>query len=622
MPMLVKLISQGVGIATEAYASSKKSKAAKAAAASSASASSSSAAAPESPSSPYRPGDDEQPQYAELPADEATDLIARGRAVAVDETGAAQEPAMTPAILEDDDVWALDEASEERRQHQHHSSDDLPLVVGSERPDISNNALIRDLVNRLPPAPSSPPQQPCLPYPVILPQRRPREKTRGFVRAYAPALEQAAGIDQASFLQFLKAFHTASQASPVFNVVLLASAVVGLVPSVAVMATTTAINAVVIPAQVAQQRHRANSFLDEANERLFKPRGLYAVIVAFKGEEDDGGVTGKPVEARQLDINAVFEKYGTGESSGSKWKDGARKLRLSSGKTYGEEGLPVAADLVFPGLEEEEDGEGQQAKGMKGKKKWLDDYNDRRAQAKFLAENPDSSLIKQKPEFASSWADPNHPAYQGSLVTLVSGGKISTPQRGGRGISGALSGAASSRGSRESQNQDHTSRGGFLGGRGGFLSGRGGGGLGMGRGGGGLGMGRGGGLGRGRGGFLGGRGLLGRQSSRGHQEYDDGRSPPSGYDATYSYAGEGDLRGGETAPRRGQQQQQLSGGRPGLAGRTGRPNIIGTVRKALQQDVLYLMIVNMPTDEEMAQAQAQLAELEAQTMSGCSELPV
>ncbi|KAF9639708.1 hypothetical protein BFW01_g11514 [Lasiodiplodia theobromae] len=611
MPMLVKLISQGVGIATEAYASSKKSKAAKAAAAPASASSSSSAAAPESPSSPYRPGGDEQPQYAELPADEATDLIARGRAVAVDETGAAQEPPMTPAILEDDDVWALDEASEERRQHQHHSSDDddSPSVIGSERPDISNNALIRDLVNRLPPAPSSPPQQPCLPCPVILPQRRPREKTRGFVRAYAPALEAAAGIDQASFLQFLKAFHTASQASPVFNVVLLASAVVGLVPSVAVMATTTAINAVVIPAQIAQQRYRANSFLDEANERLFKPRGLYAVIVAFKGEEDS--MTGKPVEARQLDINAVFEKYGTGESSGSKWKDGARKLRLSSGKTYGEEGLPVAADLVFPGLEEEEDGEGQQAKGMKGKKKWLDDYNDRRAQAKFLAENPDSSLIKQKPEFASSWADPNHPAYQGSLVTLVSGGKISTPQRGARGISGALSGAASSRGSRDSQNQDHASRSGFLGGRGGFLSGRGGGGLGMGRGGG---------LGRGRGGFLGGRGLLGRQASRGHQEYDDGRSPPSGYGATDAYAGEGDLRGGETAPIRG--QQQPSGGRPGLAGRTGRPNIIGTVRKALQQDVMYLMIVNMPTDEEMAQAQAQLAELEAQTLSGCSELPV
>lgn len=387
MPMLVKLISQGVGIATEAYASSKKSKAAKAATAS-ASASSSSAA-PESPSSPYRPGD-EQPQYAELPADEATDLIARGRAVAVDETG-AQEP-MTPAVLEDDDVWALDEASEERRhqqQHHHHhranssdDDDDFPSVIGSERPDISNNALIRDLVNRLPPAPPSPPQQPCLPCPVILPQRRPREKTRGFVRAYAPALEAAAGIDQATFLQFLKAFHTASQASPIFNVVLLASAVVGLVPSVAVMATTTAINAVVIPAQIAQQRYRANSFLDEVNERLFKPRGLYAVIVAFKGEDD---ATGKPVEARQLDINAVFSKYGAGESSGSKWKDGARKLRLSSGKTYGEEGLPVAADLVFPGLEEEEDEGGQQAKGMKGKKKWLDDYNDRRAQAKFVS---------------------------------------------------------------------------------------------------------------------------------------------------------------------------------------------------------------------------------------------
>ncbi|KAL0260374.1 hypothetical protein SLS55_004060 [Diplodia seriata] len=588
MPVLVKLISQGVGLATEAYASSKKSKAAKTAS----SPSSASSPAPE-PSSPPRRFGDEPPQYAELPNDQATELIASGSAIPVDEAGSArkqeQDPVAAPAVLDDDDVWALDEASEERWHHHQpstsarvNSSSPSPpgAPVGSEKPDISNNVRIRDLLSRLPPPPP-PTGTPRLPCPVILPQRRPREKTRGFVRAYAPVLQDAAGIDQATFLAFLKSFHAASQASPVFNVILLANAAVGFVPSVAVMATTAAVNAVVIPAQIAQQRYRANTFLDEANERLFKPRGLFAMIVAFKG--DDGG---KPVEAKQLDINAVYAKYGGDSSSGSKWKDGARKMRLSSGKTYGEEGLPVAADLVFPGLEGEDGEEGEQAEGMKGKKKWLADYYDRRAQANFLAENPDSSLIKQKPEFASSWADPSHPAYQGTLVTLVSGGKVPPRQRGVRGLAGVLGGAVSARGGREGQYQSSEGRGGLLGGRGPLAA-------------------RAGAAGRGREGLLGSRGLLGRGTAQGQEDYYDRRSPSPGYGSTNAYAGEQGYYEDNSRNR-----QQSSRGGSGVAARGGRTTIIGTVKKALRQDVLYLMIVNLPTDEEMARAQAQLEELQ------------
>ena len=46
--------------------------------------------------------------------------------------------------------------------------------------------------------------------PVIIPQRRPGSKIRGFVRAYAPALADF-DIDQDAFLDFLKSFHKASQ---------------------------------------------------------------------------------------------------------------------------------------------------------------------------------------------------------------------------------------------------------------------------------------------------------------------------------------------------------------------------------------------------------------------------
>lgn len=44
--------------------------------------------------------------------------------------------------------------------------------------------------------------------PVCIPQRRPRHKTRGFVRAYAPTL-QACEIDEATFMDFLAGFEEA-----------------------------------------------------------------------------------------------------------------------------------------------------------------------------------------------------------------------------------------------------------------------------------------------------------------------------------------------------------------------------------------------------------------------------
>ena len=44
-----------------------------------------------------------------------------------------------------------------------------------------------------------------LKYPVIIPQRRPNDRERGFIRAYAPDLMHC-GIDQATFIDFLDGF--------------------------------------------------------------------------------------------------------------------------------------------------------------------------------------------------------------------------------------------------------------------------------------------------------------------------------------------------------------------------------------------------------------------------------
>lgn len=65
-------------------------------------------------------------------------------------------------------------------------------------------ALARELVAMADSPPVAPQGLPC---PVIIPQRRPRNKDRGFVRAYAPVLQDC-GISQDVFLQFLEYLDT------------------------------------------------------------------------------------------------------------------------------------------------------------------------------------------------------------------------------------------------------------------------------------------------------------------------------------------------------------------------------------------------------------------------------
>lgn len=74
--------------------------------------------------------------------------------------------------------------------------------------------------------------------PVILAQRRPKDRTRGFVRGYAPMLETA-GIDQAAWLDFLDKFDQSTRASPwieVINFAELGGFFVPIAPSIAISA--------------------------------------------------------------------------------------------------------------------------------------------------------------------------------------------------------------------------------------------------------------------------------------------------------------------------------------------------------------------------------------------------
>jgi hypothetical protein len=164
------------------------------------------------------------------------------------------------------------------------------------------------------------------------------------------------------------------------------------------------------------------------NNEFFKPRGLYCLIMTYKPDST--------ASHERIDITKTINSSMT--PAANKTRQTLKNMRLSSGKTYGELELPEAAPLIFPALENLADDtsmDAEQKKSkMKSSQKFVADYFDRRAQAKYMAENPNSKLAVSPgeeggPKFASRYADPNHPANSGSLISLLTGGHINPQAR-------------------------------------------------------------------------------------------------------------------------------------------------------------------------------------------------
>lgn len=170
------------------------------------------------------------------------------------------------------------------------------------------------------------------------------------------------------------------------------------------------------------------------------PLGLYAMVLIYK--TDGPGTAEVPafgVETVNLDTAKQISKWGLpkeGEDEEvdvSKGKQVLRPIRLASGKTD-EAMMPLeVAPLVYPGLEDMVQRptvvrDESFKERLQRNKNFVADYFDRRAQANYQGNNPDTALTKvsssNAPQFRSRFADPNHPCNNGHLLSLVTGGKI------------------------------------------------------------------------------------------------------------------------------------------------------------------------------------------------------
>lgn len=143
-------------------------------------------------------------------------------------------------------TWQLDEAQDavvnETKPHKNKQ--------GTANPD----KVIAAFLQRVPPPnPNGPVGRLALP--VAIPQRRPKDKSRGFIRAYAPDLENV-GIDQTSWLDFIETLNEASLANPWIQAINLVGLAASPLPTITSQAISIALMVATNAAMEVQTRYR------------------------------------------------------------------------------------------------------------------------------------------------------------------------------------------------------------------------------------------------------------------------------------------------------------------------------------------------------------------------------
>ncbi|KAE8153103.1 hypothetical protein BDV25DRAFT_137174 [Aspergillus avenaceus] len=266
------------------------------------------------------------------------------------------------------------------------------------------------------PSPST--HQNHLPYPIVIPQRRPGSKERGWVKAYAPILEQY-DIQQDMFLDFLESLNKAMQGSKFLMALQVAALGAGFVPNTIAMGVTVAVQVAATIATKAETKWKINSLLDRYNEQVLRPRGLYCLIVSYNPSTTI-------ISKNKSDMDIIAQAVSQPSTHPNFIRKAKKNLRNPfPATTEGQQNLPpMIAPLVFPSAVDE---------AVAPKNKFtrrvdrLNNYLDRRAQARYAAESKQDILsIPQRQEFRNRYLDPNHPVNNGGLLGLISGGHLTS----------------------------------------------------------------------------------------------------------------------------------------------------------------------------------------------------
>ena len=140
-----------------------------------------------------------------------------------------------------EEQWELDEAQDELRRSP--GDKESPPDYNEAQEAVDEASLAHRFASEYPPPTYSPTDDtpvPQLPAPILLPQRRPKNRKRGFVRAYAPDLADF-GIDQPMFSDFLDTAEKACQGARWLNAINLASIGTMFMPSATGIAVSIAI---------------------------------------------------------------------------------------------------------------------------------------------------------------------------------------------------------------------------------------------------------------------------------------------------------------------------------------------------------------------------------------------
>lgn len=138
-------------------------------------------------------------------------------------------PSYEEALKYDGEQWDLDDAQRELKlpipckPTSSCSIDEPESTAGAAKEKLIQNVhKLTDAFMAKHPVPEYIGETEQMGLPVVLPQCRPEDSHRGFIRAYAPVL-QVKGIDQDTFLEFIETFDKMSQASPWIQAINLAN---------------------------------------------------------------------------------------------------------------------------------------------------------------------------------------------------------------------------------------------------------------------------------------------------------------------------------------------------------------------------------------------------------------